>query len=64
MAILERLENETHGKLIMSPTMARKLLKQGNEIVDLKPKKENQKETIFIFKLTKKLLKDMENLSR
>lgn len=51
-------------KLIMSPTMARKLLSKGNTIVDLKPKKENSRETIFVFELTNKLLNDMESLSK
>lgn len=51
-------------KLIMSPTMARKLLGKGNTIVDLKPKKENPRETIFVFKATNKLLSDMEALSK
>lgn len=50
-------------KLIMNPVMARKLLNKGNVIVDLKPKKENVRETIFVFKLTDKLLSDMETLS-
>ena len=50
-------------KLIMNPIMARKLLKNGNVIIDIKPKKENKRETIFIFDLTDKLLKDMEALS-
>lgn len=51
-------------KLIMNPTMARKLLQKGNTIIDLKPKKENPRETIFVFDLTNKLLKDMESLSK
>lgn len=51
-------------KLIMSPTMARKLLGKGNTIVDLKPKKENPRETIFVFEATDKLLSDMEALSK
>lgn len=51
-------------KLIMNPTMARKLLQKGNPIVDIKPKKENPRETIFVFHSTDKLLKDMESLSK
>lgn len=48
----------------MNPTMARRLLLKGNAIVDIKPKKENCRETIFVFEKTEKLLKDMENLSK
>ena len=51
-------------KLIMNPIMARKLLHKGNTIVDIKPKKESPRETIFVFDLTDKLLKDMDSLSK
>lgn len=51
-------------KLIMNPIMARKLLHKGNAIIDVKPKKESPRETIFVFDLTDKLLKDMESLSK
>lgn len=51
-------------KLIMNPIMARKLLHKGNAIIDIKPKKENARETIFVFNLTDKLLKDMDSLSK
>ena len=56
--------NLRNTKLIMNPTMARRLLLKGNAIVDIKPKKENCRETIFVFEKTEKLLKDMENLSK
>lgn len=52
------------SKLIMNPTMARKLLLKGNPIIDIKPKKENPRETIFVFNLTDKLLRDMDALSK
>lgn len=52
------------SKLIMNPTMARKLLLKGNSIIDIKPKKENPRETIFVFNLTDKLLRDMDALSK
>ena len=40
----------TLGKSIFSPRMARILLKNGYEIIDIKPFKENRDKTIFIFK--------------
>lgn len=53
-----------NSKLIMNPVMARKLLLKGNKIIDIKPKKENGRETIFVFELNDKLLKDMDSLSK
>ncbi|GEM_PF-3166533 len=35
---------------VFKPEVARKLLKKGYIISDIKPKKENPNETIFIFK--------------
>ena len=52
-----------NGKLIMNPIMSRKLL-LGNTVIDLKPKKENYRETIFIFEATDKLVKDINMLSK
>ena len=46
---------------IKNPAEARRLLKLGNFIVDIAPKKENGKEneTVFFFKVTDKLYKDL-----
>ena len=41
------------------PYVARRLLKMGNMIVDIKPCKENRDKTIFVFEDTEKLKKDM-----
>lgn len=49
-------------KLIFSPNVARKLLKQGNCIYDIKPDKKNINKTIFVFELTSKLENDLANL--
>ena len=46
-------------KEIFTPYVARRLLKMGNPIYDIKPKKENKDKTIFIFEITEKLEKDM-----
>ena len=49
-------------KSIFNPSLARKLLKMGNTIIDIKPKKENKNETIFIFKCDEKLINDIKNI--
>lgn len=46
-------------KEIFTPYVARKLLKMGNPIYDIKPMKENRDKTIFIFEITEKFEKDM-----
>lgn len=51
-------------KTIFNPSIARQLLKRGNEIKDIKPNKQNKKETIFIFECTEKLLADLSSISR
>lgn len=52
-----------NSKLILNPTIARKLLHCGNKIIDIKPKKENIRETIFVFELTNKLNNDLKSIS-
>ena len=41
------------------PYVARRLLKMGNMIVDIKPCKENRDKTIFVFEDTEKLQSDL-----
>ena len=36
-------------KIVMYPNVARKLLKMGYRIIDIKPKKEDVKSTLFVF---------------
>jgi translation initiation factor 1 (eIF-1/SUI1) len=42
--------------------LARQLLKKGNPIVDIKPDKERDGHTIFIFETTEKFKKDLSTL--
>ena len=49
---------------IFKPKKARRLLKMDNPIVDIKPDKDNTDRTIFIFKNTDKLQKDIETLDK
>ncbi len=46
-------------KSIFTPYVARRLLRMGNPIIDIKPCKENKDKTIFVFENTEKLKKDM-----
>ena len=46
-------------KCIFMPYVARRLLKMGNMIVDIKPCKENRDKTIFVFEDTEKLQSDL-----
>lgn len=38
-------------KIILQGDLARHLLKNGYQIVDIKPKKENPQSTVFVFKV-------------
>jgi len=51
------------GKSIFAPNTARRLLKMGNTIIDIKPNKDNHEKTIFIFKDDEKLRKDLSAIS-
>lgn len=51
-------------KIIYNPAIARQLLKIGNPIVDLKPSKENCRESYFVFECTEKLLDDLTEISK
>lgn len=46
-------------KSIFKPAIARKLLKMGNQIIDIKALKEDTNKTIFIFEKTNKLQADL-----
>lgn len=51
------------GKSIFAPNTARRLLKMGNVIIDIKPNKDNHEKTIFIFRDDEKLRKDLSAIS-
>jgi len=50
--------NTVKCKSVFVPGIARRLLKMGNPIYDIKPLKENPVATIFIFEQTDKFNKD------
>ena len=41
--------NENECKLIFQPKVARRLLKMGGKIIDIKADRENKQRTIFVF---------------
>ena len=49
---------------VFKPKRVRRLLRMGNNIYDIKPDKDNTDRTIFIFKNTDKLQKDIETLDK
>ena len=61
MKLLEKVKKMSEFQAIKNPAEARRLLKMGNPIYDIAPKKEQGKEneTVFFFKSTEKLLHDL-----
>lgn len=55
--------NVVKGKSIFAPNTARRLLRMGNTIIDIKPNKNNFEKTIFIFRDDEKLRNDMSAIS-
>ncbi len=51
-------------KIIVKPSMARTLLHKGNPIFDIKPNKEKQNETVFVFEDTEKLRNDLTAITK
>lgn len=49
-------------KLIFKSYFARQLLKMGNPIFDIKPDREREGRTIFVFEKTEKFLNDLSTL--
>lgn len=54
---------EKEGILIFKPKIARQLLKNGNQIIDIKQHKLNKDKSVFVFKRTEKLLNDLKMLT-
>lgn len=53
---------EMNSKLIFSPMIARHLLKMGNQIIDIKADKNEQKRTVFVFKKDDKFNADFNTV--
>lgn len=52
---------EKESILIFNPKIARKLIKSGFILIDIKPHKENKDRTVFVFKRTESLLKELNS---
>lgn len=55
--------NAIKCKSIFIPGIARRLLKMGNPIYDIKPLKENPNATIFLFEQTEKFWNDLAEIA-
>lgn len=55
---------EKQFKEIFTPYVARRLLRMGNPIYDIKPDKDNRDKTIFVFEITNKFTEDMASASK
>jgi len=62
MAVEESEELVVRSKIVAYPNIARKLLKMGYHIIDLKAKKENLSATLFVFEATGNFDQDYEVL--
>ena len=51
-------------KSIFKPKIARRLLRMGNPIYDIKACKENTDRTIFIFEQTEKFINDLATVQK
>ena len=61
---MEQKTKEQEYKIIIKPSIARKLLKLGNPILDIKPHREFKSETVFIFEITEKFKNDLSELKK
>lgn len=53
---------EKKYKLIFQPYVARHLLRMGNPIVDIRPDREKQRNTVFVFEINEKFINDLATI--
>ena len=53
---------EKQYKIIFKPSLARKLLKDGNYVVDIKKSRDNDNATVFVFENTEKFREDLSRI--
>jgi len=51
-------------QVIVKPSLSRKLLKLGHQIIDIKPNRNDKNATVFIFEATKKFWNDLSELKK
>lgn len=59
---MKKVEKTVKCRSIFNPGIARRLLKMGNPICDIKPKKEAPETSIFLFEETEKFLSDLSEV--
>lgn len=52
------------GKIVSEASVARKLLKDGYKIIDIKAKKDRPRESVFIFEVVPGLIEKIEEYKR
>jgi hypothetical protein len=55
-------EEKKKSRVIKNARDARWLLKRGHKIIDIKPKKENPVETVFVFEADEAFYKDFNSI--
>lgn len=53
---------EKNSKLIFKSYIARRLIKMGNKVIDIKPDRENAQRTIFVFNVDDKFNRDFDTV--
>ena len=56
------MSENVNSKLVFSPTIARHLLKMGNQIIDIKADKNDAKRTVFVFMKDEKFSNDFNTV--
>jgi len=60
MAVVPEEKVEKTCKIVNDASIARKLLKDGFKMVDIKPKRNHERETIFVFEVSDGFMSKME----
>lgn len=56
----DTIDNKKNSKLIFSPQLANHLLKKGYNIIKLKPKRNTENESVFVFHVEPGFYNDLE----
>lgn len=55
---------DEQGKIIGDPATARRLIRSGFTVIDIKPKKEAARETVFVFRVNKAFNEALEKIEK
>lgn len=59
---MEKEIKEKEYQVIIKPSVARKLLKLGNVICDIKPNKINKELSVYVFRVDEKFINDLKEI--